>query len=103
MDVTEKIIKFESYEALIDAIAKDISSKDFLAQRYGVRFIMLNNFETYQTLAKYLQEEGVELIGLESILSSDDPDVWITTDMLKQKYTIMKEKELQNQQQPVDT
>ena len=85
MDVTEKIIKFESYEALIDAIAKDISSKDFLAQRYGVRFIMLNNFETYQTLAKYLQEEGVELIGLESILSSDDPDVWITTDMLKQK------------------
>lgn len=85
MDVTEKIIKFDSYEGLLDAISKDVTSKDFLAQRYGVRFIMLNNFETFQNLAKHLQEMGVEMIGLESILDADDADSWITTDMLKRR------------------
>ena len=85
MDVTDKIIKFDSYEALINAIEADITSRDFLAQRYGVRFIMLNNFETFQELAKFLQEKNVELIGLESILDVNDPDSWITTDMLKKR------------------
>lgn len=85
MDVTDKILKFDSYEGLVDAITKDVTSKDFLAQRYGVRFIMLNNFETFQNLAKHLQEMDVEMIGLETILDADDPDSWITTDMLKNR------------------
>lgn len=85
MDVTDKIIKFSSLDALKAAIIKDLSSRDVLAKRYGVRFIMLNNFDTYQKLANYLQDEEVELVGLESILPIDDPDGWITTDMLKNR------------------
>ncbi len=85
MDVTDKVIKFDSYDALVETITKDVTSRDFLSQRYGVRFIMLNNFEVFQKLAKYLQEMEVEMVGLESILEADSPDSWITTDMLKKR------------------
>lgn len=84
MEVSEKIKRFSSFEDLVAAIKEDVSTRDFLSQRYGVRFIMLNNFDTLRRLVTELMDMDVELVGLDSLISADEPDTWISTDMLKE-------------------
>lgn len=84
MEVSEKIIRFTSFEELTSAIKADVSTRDFLAQRYGVRFIMLNNFDTLRRLVLQLQEMDVDMVSLDSLISADEPDGWISTDSLKE-------------------
>ena len=52
-----------------------------LAQRYAVRFIMLNNFDELKKLAKLMVKFGVESLDLEELIDEDDE--WITKDMLR--------------------
>ena len=42
MDSAEKVIVFNSFEDLKQEIIRDRDTRDMLAQRYAVRFIMLN-------------------------------------------------------------
>lgn len=83
MDASEKIIVFNSLEHLKQAIAEDVPSKDMLAQRYCVRFIMLNNFEVFRELSKFLKKEmDVELLDIEGLTYGDDKTV--TMDVLSE-------------------
>ena len=82
MDASEKIISFNSLDELKQEIIKDTTSTDVLAQRYVVRFIMLNNFDTYCSLVKFLSNElNVNKLDIESLLDGDDR--WITIDTLR--------------------
>ena len=85
MEVSEKIKNFPSFEELIVAIKGDIITRDFLSRRYNVRFIMLNSFDTLRKLVLELQDLGVEMVTLDGLIPSDEPDAWITTDALKEK------------------
>lgn len=83
MDAIEKIVRFDSYESLLDEIVQDTSNTNPLRSRYPVRFIMLNNFEVFTKLAIDLAHLGVSSLNLESLLKPDEPDGWITIDDLK--------------------
>ena len=81
MDASDKVIKFNSLEDLKEAIAQDVISSDFLAKRYCVRFIMLNNFEAFRELTKFLKKElAVTLVDLEEATLGEDKT--LTMDML---------------------
>ena len=54
-----------------------------LAQRYAVRFIMLNNFNEFKELAKFMANIGVQSLDLENLIDDGEDDTWITKDMLK--------------------
>ena len=45
IDTSDKIKVFDSFEGLETEIVNAMKSNDMLAQRYAVRFIMLNNFD----------------------------------------------------------
>ena len=73
MDATDKVIVFYSLDDLKEAISVDIKSHDVLAQRYCVRFIMLNNFDAFRELTKFLVLElGVEKFDLEKLALGSD-------------------------------
>lgn len=82
MDATEKIRKFDSFDALTQEILRDKETRDMLAQRYAVRFIMLNNFDTFRNLAKFMAASGVAALDLEDMIDDAGNDGWITKDML---------------------
>lgn len=83
MDASEKIISFNSLDELKQEIIKDTTSTDVLAQRYVVRFIMLNNFNTYCLLVKFLLNKlNVDKLDIETLL--DGEDRWITIDTLRE-------------------
>lgn len=54
-----------------------------LAQRYAVRFIMLNNFNEFKELAKFMTNIGVDMLDLENLIDDGEDDTWITKDTLK--------------------
>lgn len=83
MTAEEKIKVFKSVEALIAEIKSDHSSNDILKNRYAVRFIMLDNFNVFQELSLQLAAANVNTFGLETLLSYDNKDRWITQDELK--------------------
>ena len=83
MDTSDKVIKFSSFEELTQEIIQDRDSRDMLAQRYAIRFIMLNNFNEFKELAKFMTNIGVEMLDLENLLDSGEDDTWITKDVLK--------------------
>lgn len=83
MDTSEKIKAFGSFEALTQEIIQDRETHDMLAQRYAVRFIMLNNFNEFKELAKFMARIGVAMLDLESLIDEGEDDVWITKDVLK--------------------
>lgn len=83
MDTSEKIKAFGSFEALTKEIIQDRETHDMLAQRYAVRFIMLNNFNEFKELAKFMARIGVDMLDLESLIDEGEDDVWITKDVLK--------------------
>ena len=78
MDTSEKVLVFRSFDTLTQEIIKDSSSTDMLAQRYSVRFIMLNNFTEFQSLAKFMVNIGVDSLDLETLIDDEDKDTWIT-------------------------
>ena len=83
MDTSEKINVFKSFEELTQEIIRDKESHDMLAQRYAVRFIMLNNFNEFKELAKFMANIGVQSLDLENLIDDGEDDTWITKDMLK--------------------
>lgn len=84
MNASEKIKEFSSLDALLKEIKRDALCKETIAQRYPVRFIMLDNFDTFRELSNELTSDGVETFPLETILEKKgEDDVWITTDELK--------------------
>lgn len=83
MTAEEKIKIFHSVETLVSEITTDRSSNDILRNRYAVRFIMLDNFNVFQELSLRLAELGVNTFGLETLLTTDNKDRWITKDELK--------------------
>lgn len=89
MDTSDKILTFESLEALATAIVNDMESNDMLAQRYAVRFIMLNNFDELKELAKLMVKFSVDFLDLETLIDEDDE--WITKDMLRNALVNCKE------------
>ena len=81
MEASDKVIKLQSLDDLKEAIRNDRDSRDVLAQRYCVRFIMLNNFDAFRELTKFLAKElHVELLDIEKLASA--PDRTITIDDL---------------------
>ncbi len=83
MDTSEKVKVFNSFEELTREIIRDTDSREMLAQRYAIRFIMLNNFLEFRNLAKFMANIGVEALDLESLISDGEDDEWITKDVLK--------------------
>lgn len=83
MDTSEKVKVFPSLDSLTQEIIHDRENKDFLAQRYSVRFIMLNNFNEFKSLAKFMTSIGVDTLDLEDLMSDGEDDEWITKDTLK--------------------
>lgn len=83
MDSAEKIKVFKSFEDLTREIIHDRDTGDMLAQRYAIRFIMLNNFNEFKNLAKFMANIGVESLDLENLIDEGEDDTWITKDMLK--------------------
>ena len=83
MDSAEKIIVFKSFEDLTREIIHDKDTCDMLAQRYAIRFIMLNNFNEFKNLAKFMANIGVEALDLETLIDEGEDDTWITKDVLK--------------------
>ena len=84
MDSTDKIELFKSFEELTQKIIQDRDTCDMLAQRYAVRFIMLNNFNEFKNLAKFMANIGVDSLDLEALIDVGEDDTWITIDTLKQ-------------------
>ena len=68
MDSAEKITVFKSFEDLTREIIRDKDNGDMLAQRYAIRFIMLNNFNEFKNLAKFMANIGVEALDLETLI-----------------------------------
>lgn len=81
IDTSDKVKVFDSFDGLAAEIVNDMDSNDMLAQRYAVRFIMLNNFDELKKLAKLMVKFGVESLDLEELIDEDDE--WITKDMLR--------------------
>ncbi len=81
IDTSDKVKVFDTFDALASEIVNDIESNDMLAQRYAVRFIMLNNFDELKELAKLMVKFNVNFLDLEELIEDDDE--WITKDMLR--------------------
>lgn len=80
MDATDKVIVFHSLDDLKEAISTDVKSHDVLAQRYCVRFIMLNCFDAFRELTKFLiRELGVKKFDLETLALGPDKTIDIDT------------------------
>ncbi len=77
----DKIIRFNDIEALKAAIKQDLTTSEVNAQRYCVRFIMLNDFTTFRELTTFLAKElKVKMFELQNLALGDDKS--ITIDML---------------------
>ena len=80
MDATDKVIVFQLLDDLKQAISTDVMSHDVLAQRYCVRFIMMNNFDAFRELTKFLvMELGVKNFDLEKLALGQDKTIDIDT------------------------
>lgn len=80
MDASDKIIVLHSLDELKEAIIADTTSQDVLAQRYCVRFIMLNNFEAFREVYKFLVKElNVELLDIENLAKGEDKTITVDT------------------------
>lgn len=91
MDAQDKITRFNEIEQLEKAIEEDSVSNHVLARRYPVRFIMLDNFETFRKVSTFLYSKGVKSINLEDLINEEEPDEWITIDNLKEIVVQCKE------------
>ena len=83
MDTSEKVKIFSSFGELTQEIIRDKDTRDMLAQRYAIRFIMLNNFNEFKELAKFMTNIGVDTLDLETLIDAGEDDTWITKDTLK--------------------
>lgn len=84
MDTSEKVKTFRSFDELTKEIVRDKENRDMLAQRYAVRFVMLNNFNEFKELAKFMANIGVDTLDLENLIDEGEDDTWITKDTLKE-------------------
>lgn len=75
---SDKIIRFADLEGLKSAIEQDLSTRDVNAQRYCVRFIMLNDFATFRDLTSFLCKEiKVEMFELQNLMLGEDKTITI--------------------------
>lgn len=80
---SDKIIRFNNLDDLKVAIGNDLKTRDVIAQRYCVRFIMLNDFTTFRELTKFLASGlSVKMFELQKLILGDDKT--ITIDMLSE-------------------
>lgn len=89
----DKIQEYD-FEGLKKAIIEDAHSNDMMAQRYAVRFIMLDNFDTFKELSHFLADMGVKSLKLETLLDDENPDEWITADQLRTVFKGIQESTL---------
>lgn len=89
MEPLQKIQDY-SFSELKNVIERDSKSTDMLAQRYSVRFIMLDNFDTLKELSSFFSDFGVKILRIESLLD-DNNDRWITSDEIKNLLKTEKE------------
>ncbi|MDR0606157.1 MAG: BREX-4 system phosphatase PglZ [Bacteroidales bacterium] len=80
MKLSEKIIEFSSVNELLQAIKEDKSINHGLSRRYPVRFIFLQNFQTFKNISSALKELGIKEISIEDFLIRDDS--WVDNDTL---------------------
>lgn len=80
MKLVDKIKNFENIEELISEINYDKVTRDILSNRFPVRLVFLQKFETFRLLIERLTYIGVEIYHLEKDLPH--PDGWITKDTL---------------------
>lgn len=74
----DKIIRFENLEALKAVIEQDLNTGEVNAQRYCVRFIMLNDFETFRTLTTFLCKDlNVRMFELQKLMLGEDKTITI--------------------------
>lgn len=73
---SEKIRRFVDIEELKVAIKQDLDSKDVNAQRYSVRFIMLNDFNTFRSITTFLcKEMDAQMFELQLLMLGDDKTI----------------------------
>ena len=72
------IKNFKSIEELFHAIEADKKARLPSAQRYPLRLIFLNNFDSFKAIISYLLEHEVTTFQLKTLLPRDDG--WFTLD-----------------------
>lgn len=90
MDSSEKIQQFGSFYELRREIMRDRDTREMLACRYAVRFIMLNNFNEFREQARFMSNIGVAALDLEEVIEDGENDTWITKDMLRKTIEQLK-------------
>jgi hypothetical protein len=83
MTATEKIHVLHSIDRLVTEIENDRTTNDILKNRYAVRFVMLDNFTEFQKLTLRLSQMGIQSFGLETLLTVENKNKWLTQDDLK--------------------
>lgn len=75
---SDKIIRFTDLEQLKVAIEQDLATGEVNAQRYCVRFIMLNSFDTFRSLTAFLCKDlNVQKFELQRLLLDNDKTITI--------------------------
>jgi len=73
-------IEFKEIDSLLAEIVSDKKTTDILSNRFPIRLIFLQRFETFRDLIEKLSAINVEIYHIEKDLPS--PDGWITKDAL---------------------
>ncbi|MDR0534922.1 MAG: BREX-4 system phosphatase PglZ [Puniceicoccales bacterium] len=80
----EKIKPHATLDDLFTTLEADKTPGDFLAWRYPVRFILLDDFCVFQQFVERAKAAGIATADLEKFLeSSDDRDRWISGDEVR--------------------
>lgn len=75
---SDKITRFSNLDELKTAIELDLTTREVNAQRYCVRFIMLNNFETFRNLTSFLCKDlNVARFEIQNLLPDNDKTITI--------------------------
>jgi hypothetical protein len=72
------IKNFKSIEELFHAIETDKKASSPSAQRYPLRLIFLNNFDSFKDIISYLSKHDATILQLKTLLPHDDG--WFTLD-----------------------
>ncbi|HOY32531.1 MAG TPA: BREX-4 system phosphatase PglZ [Bacteroidales bacterium] len=80
MKLVDKIKEFSNLDDLVSEIESDKHTRNILSNRYPVRLIFLQRFETFRALIERLDKIGINICHIERELPH--PDGWITKDSL---------------------
>ncbi len=80
MKLVDKIKEFSNLDDLVSEIESDKHTRNILSNRYPVRLIFLQRFETFRALIERLDKIGINICHIERELPHSDG--WITKDSL---------------------